>query len=139
MKEVFLAGRLLFGGYLLFSGAHHFRSVTALSFAASAAGVPMATTAVLVAGVLLIIAGLSFLFGIYPRVGVLALALFLIPVTLFMHAFWREAGLRRVIDVVNFSKNVGLLGAGLMLVAIPEPWPYSVLARGHHVRRHASV
>jgi uncharacterized membrane protein YphA (DoxX/SURF4 family) len=138
MKELFLLGRVLLGGYLLMSGSHHFTQVSVLSEAAAAHGVPWPMAAVLVAGVLLLVGGVTLLLGIVPRVGVAAMILFLVPVTLTMHAFWREAGAARLMDLINFTKNVGLLGAILMLVAVPEPWPYSVEARGH-LRRHAKA
>jgi len=136
MKELSLVGRLLFGGFLLFGSVHHFTQTSALSRAAAQHGVPVPTAAVLVAGVLLLIAAVSFLLGIVPRIGVVALVLFLVPVTLTMHQFWHEGGLARGLDLINFAKNVGLLGGGLMMLAIPEPWPYSVHLRGH-VPRHA--
>jgi hypothetical protein len=31
MKELFLAGRILLGGFLLYSGARHFTNVTAMA------------------------------------------------------------------------------------------------------------
>jgi putative oxidoreductase len=131
MKEIFLTGRVLFGGYLLFAGSHHFTRASELATAAARAGVPSPTAAVLFAGLLLLVAGVTFLLGVGPRLGVAALVLFLVPVTLFMHAFWREEGMRRAMDLVNFGKNVGLLGAGLMLLGVPEPWPYSANTHGH--------
>ena len=135
MKELSFVGRLLFGGFLLFSSAHHFTQVSAMRYATAQHGVPFPTAAVLGAGVLLAIAAVSFLTGIAPRVGVAALVLFLVPVTLTMHQFWREAGMTRVLDLINFAKNVGLLGGGLMVLAIPEPWPYSLHLAGY-LRRH---
>jgi hypothetical protein len=29
-------------------------------------------------------------------------------------------------DMVNFTKNVALLGSSLMFLAIPQPWPFSL-------------
>jgi uncharacterized membrane protein YphA (DoxX/SURF4 family) len=138
MKEIFLAGRVLLGGYFLLSGAHHFTNATAMAEQVARHGIPLPTAAVLLAGLLLIVGGVTLLLGVAPRIGVAALALFLVPVTLTMHAFWHEEGMRRAIDLINFMKNFGLLGAVLMLVAVPEPWPYSVRV-GWHLRRHARV
>ncbi|HMF44779.1 MAG TPA: DoxX family membrane protein, partial [Polyangia bacterium] len=93
-------------------------------------GVPTPTLAVLVAGVLLLIGGLSLLLGVFPRIGVAALVLFLVPVTLIMHAFWADRDpMLRMNDIVNFTKNLGLLGSILMFLAIPRPWPYSLERR----------
>jgi hypothetical protein len=52
-----------------------------------------------------------------------------------MHAFWKTEGAARATDIINFTKNFGLLGAVLMLAAVPEPWPFSVDARTSAFRR----
>lgn len=136
MGGLFLAGRILLGGYYLFSAFHHFTDVGALAHHAAAAGVPAPTAAVLVAGVLLAIAGVTFLLGAYPDVGVAALALFFIPVTVVMHAFWADKNpMMRQMDLINFTKNVALLASSLMFLAIPRPWPYSVERRARFALR----
>jgi putative oxidoreductase len=140
MKETFLLGRVLVGGYLLYSGLDHFISLGRFSQYAASKGVPMPTAAVIVAGVLLLVAGFSFLLGLAPKIGIAALVLFMVPVTLTMHPFWTEHGAQRATDIVNFTKNVGILGAVMALAAVPEPWPYSVEARGRMFRwRHAHM
>jgi uncharacterized membrane protein YphA (DoxX/SURF4 family) len=132
MAQAFLAGRILVGCYYLQSAFHHFTGVGPLSRAAAAHGVPAPEVAVIGAGVLLLVAGLSFLFGVFPRVGVAAIVLFLVPVTLIMHAFWSDHDpARRQADLINFTKNVALLGSSLMFLAVPRPWPYSVERRLH--------
>jgi uncharacterized membrane protein YphA (DoxX/SURF4 family) len=138
MKQLFLMGRLLLGGYLIYSGAHHFTAVTHLTEYAASKGLPVPMAAVLVSGMLLLLGGVTFLLGVAPRIGVAALVLFFVPVTLLMHAFWREQGPMRMADLTNFTKNIGLLGAVLMLAAVPEPWPYSVETRAR-LRREAEV
>jgi putative oxidoreductase len=128
----FLAGRILLGGYYLMGAFHHFADLGTMARHASAHGVPMPEVAVAVAGVLLAVAGLSLLLGIYPAVGVASLVLFLVPVTLTMHAFWADRDpMMRQMDIINFGKNVALLGSSLMFLAIPRPWAYSVEEHMH--------
>lgn len=135
MLQVFLVGRLLLGGYFLFSGVEHFTNLGRMAGHAASKGVPFAEAAVVFSGVLLVIAGVSFLLGVLPKIGVLAAAAFLVPVTFIMHAFWNDhSAAQRMADTINFTKNLGLLGASLMLLAIPEPWPYSV-----HLRRRLAT
>jgi len=62
-----------------------------------------------------------------------AIALFLVVVSPFMHNFWASSGMERVNEMVNFTKNMALLGSTLMFAAVPKPWPYSVEAP-HAVR-----
>jgi putative oxidoreductase len=136
MKEIFVLGRLLLGSYFVYSGVHHFTDTRMMAHFAHLKGVPMPEVAVLGAGVLLIIAGLSFLLGFAPKAGIAAAALFLLPVTLVMHQFWKEQGAARMADMINFTKNFGLLGGVLMFAAIPEPWPASIGHRWLAFRQH---
>ena len=127
MTQLFLVGRILLGGYFVYSGAEHFLKLQHLAAAAAAHHVPVPAVAVALSGVLLLIAGVSFLLGMAPKLGVLAVVLFLVPVTLTMHAFWADADPQmRMADLINFTKNFALLASSLMFLAIPEPWPYSV-------------
>jgi putative oxidoreductase len=140
MNSLFLLlGRLLLGGFFLFNGVHHFVRVSALSAFAAAKGVPAPMAAVLVGGVLLLIGGVSLLLGMAPRVGIIAILLFMVPVTVVMHGFWMEQGMMRAIDLTNFTKNVAIIGAVLMLLAVPEPWPYSAEASRARFRREAGA
>jgi len=130
MAQAFLVGRILVGCYYLQGAYHHFANMAQLSRAAAAHGVPAPEVSVIVAGLLLLIAGVSFLLGVFPRLGVAAIVLFLVPVTLIMHAFWSDHDpMQRQSDIINFTKNVGLLGSSLMFLAVPRPWPYSVERR----------
>ena len=130
MARAFLIGRILVGGYYLQSAFHHFTQVGHMARAAAAHGVPAPEVAVIGAGLLLLVAGLSFLLGLFPRIGVAAVVLFLVPVTLIMHAFWADHGLaQQQNDIINFTKNIALLGSSLMFLAVPRPWPYSVERR----------
>jgi uncharacterized membrane protein YphA (DoxX/SURF4 family) len=129
MTGLFLAGRVLLGGYFLYSGINHFLNVGFMAQYAAAKGVPAPELAVMGSGLLLLLAGASILLGFYPTIGVGAAALFLIGVTPMMHDFWAVPAEQQMAEMVNFTKNFALLGATLMLVAIPEPWPVSVGAR----------
>jgi uncharacterized membrane protein YphA (DoxX/SURF4 family) len=130
MAGAFLTGRILAGGYFLLGAFNHFTNTREMANYAALRGVPAPTVAVLVAGVLLLVGGLSLVLGAFPRLGVAALVVFLVPVTLVMHAFWADRDpAMRMVDIVNFGKNVALLGTVLMLSAVPHPWPYSVERR----------
>ncbi len=137
MAQAFLVGRVILAAYYLMGAYHHFADAHALAHAAAAHHVPAPLAAVLVAGVLLAVAGVTLLLGVFPRLGVLALVLFLVPVSFAMHPFWADRNpALRMSDMINFTKNMGLLGSALMFLAIPEPWPYSV---GRRLRLHRRV
>lgn len=141
MAQAFLVGRVILGAYYLMSAYHHFADTHMLARAAAAHHVPAPQAAVLVAGILLAIAGVTLLLGVFPRVGVLALVVFLLPVSFSMHAFWADTNpALRMSNMINFTKNMALLGSALMFLAIPEPWPYSIGRRlGLHRRVRAVV
>jgi putative oxidoreductase len=107
-------GRLLFTLIFLESVPMHF-SAQGIAYAAHS-GVPWPNVLVPAAGVLALAGGLSVLLGYHARIGALLLALFLIPVTLIMHAFWNipDAALARM-QMIMFMKNVSMLGAALMV------------------------
>ncbi|MGH7507925.1 MAG: DoxX family membrane protein [Gemmatimonadales bacterium] len=127
MDYLFLLGRLLFGGFFLVSGYRHFTGVAGMAPYAASKGVPAPKLAVLVSGVLLALGGLSILLGLYSRLGVLLLACFLIPVTFVMHNYWADTDPQtRQMNEIQFHKNLALLGAALMLLLVPEPWPLSL-------------
>jgi uncharacterized membrane protein YphA (DoxX/SURF4 family) len=128
MDIVFLIGRILVGGYFLYNASNHlFLGTTGLTGYAASKNVPMPKVAVYVAGVLLLIGGLSILLGYQPLIGTIALVLFFVPVTFKMHDFWAvQDPMAKMGEMVNFTKNTALLGSSLMFLAIPQPWPFSL-------------
>jgi uncharacterized membrane protein YphA (DoxX/SURF4 family) len=110
-------GRILFGGYFAYSGFNHFKMLDMMSGYAKSKGAPLPKLSVAFSGLLLLIGGLSVLFNILPSVGFVSLALFLIPVTFIMHAFWKvQDPMAKMHEMINFMKNIALLGAVLILM-----------------------
>ncbi len=128
MDIVFLIGRIIVGGYYLYNASNHlFLGTAGLTGYAASKGVPAPKFFVYVAGILLLIGGLSFLLGFQPIIGAVALVLFFVPVSYKMHNFWAvQDPMAKVGEMVNFTKNMGLLGSSLMFLAIPQPWPFSL-------------
>ena len=109
------------------SGYAHFKNLQSYSGYAQSKGVPMPKLAVVVTGLLLAGGGIGILLGVWIECAVLLLSLFLIFVTFKMHAYWTIADpMQRMGERVNFYKNLALLGAVLMLLAIPAPWALSL-------------
>ena len=108
-------GRLLFSLVFLLAAPGHF-TAQSIGYAASQ-GVPFANVLVPFTGILLFLGGLSVLLGFHARVGAILLALFLVPVTLVMHAFWAvdDAGAAQVQQIM-FMKNLALLGGTLLIL-----------------------
>ena len=127
MKAPFLIGRLVFGGYFLYSGINHFLNHKPLSQYAAAKKVPLPDVAVAASGAAMIVGGGSILPGVKPKWGTLAIMGFLAGVSPFMHDFWsHEEPNQRQAEMINFTKNMALFGAALALMGVEEPWPASV-------------
>jgi len=108
-------GRLLFSVIFLLSVPMHFTQA-GIGHAA-AAGLPMASILVPLAGILELVGAVLLLTGYHARLGAALLALFLIPVTLVMHKFWGISDpMQTQMQQVNFMKNLALLGATCLIM-----------------------
>jgi uncharacterized membrane protein YphA (DoxX/SURF4 family) len=115
---VLYLGRIFFGGFFVFNGFNHFKMLDMMSGYAKSKGAPLPKLSVAVSGLLLLVGGVSVLFNVLPSIGLAALVLFLIPVTFIMHAFWKvQDPTAKMHEMVNFTKNLALLGAVLILLA----------------------
>lgn len=120
-------GRVAFAAIFLPSAILHF-SPSYVQYAA-ASGVPLPQVLVPLSGLLATAGGLSVALGYRARLGAWALVLFLIPVTLTMHAFWRVADPTMAqMQYAMFLKNVSILG-GALLIAHFGAGPVSLDAR----------
>ncbi|XVH31092.1 DoxX family protein [Haloferacaceae archaeon DSL9] len=125
--EFFLLGRVLFGGVLAFNGLNHFLDAESMSGYAAAKGVPAAKLAVPATGGLLLFGGLGIALGIVPTLAAGALAVFLAVTTPVMHNFWAAPDEHKQGELINFLKNIALVGAALAFLAMSAvPWPYAV-------------
>ena len=118
MDIILIVGRVLFGGFFIYNAYNHFAHVGGLSMYAGSKGVPQPKLAVLGSGLLIFVGGLSVFLGARVDLGAWAIVAFLVPVTLMMHAFWKEEGDAKAAQKIQFGKNTALLGAALMLAAL---------------------
>jgi putative oxidoreductase len=127
MDIAFLIGRIIFGGYWLMSALNHFKNLNHMSEYAKAKGTPFPKLAVAGTGVILLAGGLSMLLGVYPLVGIVPIIVFLLGVSLQMHTFWKlhDPQMKQA-EMINFTKNMALVGALLMFLLLPRPWPMSL-------------
>lgn len=127
MDIAFLIGRIVLGYFYYSSAMNHFSHPGVISGYAGYKGVPIPKLATWVSGVLLMIGALSIITGLYPVIGVIALALFFLPVSFMIHNYWTiKDPMAAMGEKVNFRKNMALLASALMFLAIPQPWPLSL-------------
>lgn len=119
MDIVFLIGRALFAAIFIASGIGHLKQADGMAQYAAAKGVPAAKAGVLASGVVAIVGGLLILLGVYPDLGALLIVLFLLPVSVMMHAFWKETDpMVKQTENISFMKNISMAGAALVLFAL---------------------
>ncbi len=128
MEIAFLAGRILYGGLLAMMALNHFTKRPALAQYAAMKGVPAPGALVLLSGLALLAGSLGILLGVYVEYAVGLIVLFFVPVTFKMHNFWTVADpMQKMNDMTHFLKNMELLGAALMFLMVPQPWPFGLM------------
>jgi putative oxidoreductase len=85
--------------------------------------IPLPRYAVMGTITFFIVGSLLVVTGFWARFGALLLFVFLVPATAYFHAFWDHAvwdpsaEKEKVIELMQFMKNVGLMGAMLFILA----------------------
>jgi putative oxidoreductase len=127
MEYLFLIGRILYALVFLMSGINHLRNSGAMAGYAASKGVPAPRLAILGTGVLMLLGGLSIALGVQPTWGIVLITVFLIPTTVMMHNFWADTDpMARLNNLINFQKNVALVGAAWVMLMVPQPWVLSL-------------
>ncbi len=114
MDYIILTGRIFYSLIFLIAIFSNF-SQKAISEAV-AQGVPLASIAVPLSGLIAILGGLSIALGYKAKWGSWLLVLFLIPVTIMMHNFWaiNDPAMAQM-QQIEFMKNLALLGTALFI------------------------
>ena len=112
-------GRIMFSSIFVLGGINHFLDYNAMVEYALTNNVPAANLMVPLTGAMILLGGLSLLFGAWARIGAWLLVLFLIPTAFMMHHFWdvpdpQMAG----IQMAQFMKNISLAGAALLFTRL---------------------
>jgi putative oxidoreductase len=126
-----LIGRLLIAAIFLMSGIAKLTDTPGTVAHMVNMGIPYADTLAVVAGVAEIAGAASLVLGLLTRVGAFGLILYLIPTTLIFHAFWNYEGAEQLPQMVNFMKNVAIIGGLSTLVAFGA----SRFSIDHRIRR----
>lgn len=119
MQYVNILGRVIFGGYFIYSGIHHFTNLKMMSGYAQSKKAPMPQASVIITGLMLLAGGMSYLFNFHITIGSVLLILFLLPATFMMHNFWTiKDPMQKMGEMVNFFKNCALIGALLLMLSV---------------------
>jgi putative oxidoreductase len=113
-----LAGRILFAALFAFSARGHLQNHA--RYVGTARGkLAIPWVAGWPTGVFLLLADVSIVAGIWPDIGCLMIAAFLLPAGFLFHPFWSISDpVQRRTQQGSFYRNVSLLGAALSLFAL---------------------
>ena len=116
-KYLSLLGRLLISIVFILSGflkIAHWRDMLGLF---ASLKIPLVPIALAVTVLIEIGVGLCIAAGYQARLAAVVQFLYLIPVTCMLHNFWAFQGLQRQDQMAHFLKNLGLMGAMLLIAA----------------------
>jgi|RhiMetdeSRZDD1v2_1073273.scaffolds.fasta_scaffold29847_3 putative oxidoreductase len=115
-RYLVMFGRVLLSLIFLLSGLGKIIDWDGNAQVMASQGLPLIPLLLVGAIVTELAGGLSVLLGWRARWGALLLFLYLIPTTLIFHDFWTFTGPEMQTQLVNFLKNLSIMG-GLLLVA----------------------
>jgi putative oxidoreductase len=88
-------------------------------------GAPVPALSAFIAVVMEFFVGLAIVVGFYTRPLAFLFVLYTLGTALIGHHFWTMAGAARAANMINFYKNVSIMG-GLLLLCVTGPGKYSV-------------
>jgi putative oxidoreductase len=112
-----LVGRVLLAAIFVLSGANKLLHIDKTIASMTAEGIPYASTLAYVAAGAELAGAAAILFGLLTRLGAIGLILFMIPATLLFHDFWAFTGQEQQMQLINFMKNLAIIGGLSLLVA----------------------
>jgi putative oxidoreductase len=116
--SLILLSRVLLSLPFVYSGIDKCWRWEAAQREVAASGLPWPTLLHLVTVVVQLSSGLSLLLGVEARLGALLLSLFLVPVTVLYHPFWKRTGADFVAEADHFLSNLAIIGGFLVIVAV---------------------
>jgi putative oxidoreductase len=123
-----LLGRIGIALIFLVSGAELAADFAGTAAALTSKGIPAASVMLLGALAFELGGSVLVLLGFRARLGALLLLLFLLPTTLLFHNFWASTGAEGKSQMMQFLKNLGIMG-GLLLLCAYGAGPLSLDAR----------
>ena len=120
-----LSGRILIAVIFLISGFFKVGAYAQMVGYATAVHLPAPGAAIAAAAAVEMGCGLAILVGFRTRFAAWLLFLYLLPVSYFFHNFWAVQGQEQQMQMVNFLKNMAIMG-GLLVLSVNGAGAYSV-------------
>lgn len=118
MEILAVIGKILFAALLVDSGINHFRHKDANVAYTRSKGIALPELAVVATGIILVLAPIFYLFGLFETASLIAIAVFLLTASVTMHRYWsiNDHNVRGQ-ERLSFFKNMSLLGLVLVILS----------------------
>jgi len=123
-----LIGRISFAMVFIGGGVNHFTKLNDTAMYAKGRGVPFATFATIVAGLMSVVGGTLVAMGWHRFIGAGLIAIFALLTAFMMHNFWRDTDpTAKQNEMAHFMKNLALAGGALFMAYYGRGgWPMSL-------------
>lgn len=118
-------GRLLISLIFILGGIGKIVDFRGASDALRSLGVSGAEIYIFIGLLMELVGGILILLGLYTRLGVYILMIFLFPTTLLFHGFWNYSGVDMALQLSIFLRNLAIYG-GLLMLASYGPGRWSI-------------
>jgi putative oxidoreductase len=122
---VALLGRVFLSAIFIVSSLMHIANFKGTEAFMASQGMPTVGFFLVMAIILELIGGLMVLLGFNTKLGAAMLIVFLLPATFIFHRFWGLEDPQRQMQMINFMKNMSILG-GLLVIFALGPGPKSL-------------
>jgi putative oxidoreductase len=113
-----LVGRILIAAIFILSGIAKLTDPAGAAGYMQHVGIPNPGTLVYIAGLAELAGGLSLVFGFLTRLGAIGLFVYLVITTLYFHNFWALPEPEAKTQMVQFMKNLSIMGGLFMVIAM---------------------
>ena len=123
---VILLARLLLMTLFLITGWEKLTNFSGTAKYMASVGAPVPAFSAAVAVVMEFGVGIALILGVFTRPLALLLGVFTLATALMGHRYWTLQGAERHANLLNFYKNLSIMG-GLLLLAVTGPGRYALL------------
>jgi putative oxidoreductase len=123
--ELILIARVLLMGLFVIFGWSKLTGFSGTVAYMTSQGLPLPTAAAAIAVVMEFFAGIAIVIGFYTRPIALLAAIYTLIAALIGHHYWTLLDGARMESMINFYKNISIVG-GLLLLSATGPGKYSV-------------
>ena len=124
-NEVILLARILLVVLFVLFGWSKLTDFSGTVGYMASAGLPVPKLAAAVVVLMEFFVGLAIVLGFFTRPLALLLALYTLGTALIGHHYWTMDGADRMANMINFYKNISIIG-GLLLLCVTGPGRYSI-------------